>query len=293
MNQTNQAESQQWTVAEAKAWALPQLKDVSDQGYFEVDLLCAHVLECDRAHMLINIDQCLTQQQQSVFESWVHRRVQGEPVAYLIGQWGFWEDDFYVTADTLVPRPDTECLVEAVLTRWQASRPLRVLEMGVGSGAIAVTLGKYRPGWSIVATDICAKALSVAQENARRLGAVSIQWKLGNWYDAIAADQRFDLIISNPPYIEAGADALGEIGVKYEPQQALVSGKEGLDALTVIIEKAHQYLNPGGSLVLESAPFQINKISELMVQSNLVYQGVEQDLSGHDRVSIGQYLGQK
>jgi release factor glutamine methyltransferase len=291
MNQIKQADAEQWTVTEAKAWALPQLEGVSDQACFEADLLCAHVLECDRAQILTDIDQWLTQQQRCVFESLVRRRAQGEPIAYLIGQWGFWEDDFYVTPDTLVPRPDTECLVEAVLTRWQALRSLKVLELGVGSGAIAVTLGKYQPGWNIVATDICEKALSVAQENARRLGTVSIQWKLGDWYDAIDADQQFDLIISNPPYIEEGADALQDVGVKYEPRQALVSGKEGLDALTVIIEKAHQYLNPGGSLLLESAPFQINKIAELMAQSNLVYQGVEQDLSGHDRVSIGQYLG--
>ena len=216
------------------------------------------------------------------------RRIAGEPVAYLTGHRGFRHLDLRVTPDTLVPRPETELLVELALERLAAGQALRVADLGTGSGAIALALASERPRSRVVATDACAAALAVACDNAAALGIANIEFRAGDWFAPLEGE-RFDLIAGNPPYIASDDPHLGEGDLRFEPPAALSSGVDGLDAIRAIVRDAPAHLSPGGWLLLEHGWQQGQAVRALLSTAGFEAIRTVPDLELRDRVTLGRY----
>lgn len=252
----------------------------------EADLLLAHVLGRPRTWLFTHADDEVGEEVAERFHSLVRRREQGEPVAYLTGQRGFWRFDLAVGPATLIPRPETERLVELALERLPGDQPLRVADLGTGSGAIALAIAFERPRASLVATDASEAALDVARANALRLGLANIQFRLGNWYAPVHGE-RFALIASNPPYIASGDPHLDEGDLRFEPASALASGPDGLDAIREIVAGATAHLQPGGWLMMEHGWDQGPAVRALLTLAGFADVATEPDLEGRDRVTLG------
>lgn len=215
----------------------------------------------------------------------IARRAAGEPVAYLLGRREFWSLDLQVTPATLVPRPDTELLVETALA-LTADAALEVAEPGTGSGAIALALASERPGWRITASDIDPAALAVAKANGRRLGLAGVRWLCGAWCAPLAA-ARFALVVSNPPYVQAGDPALSTGPLRFEPRRALAAGPDGLAAIRELCATGPRVLRPGGHLLLEHGCSQGPAVRALLRAAGFQAVATRRDLGGLERVSHG------
>lgn len=225
------------------------------------------------------------------FRELVVRRSAGEPVAYLLGSRGFWTLDLAVTPDTLIPRPETELLVEQAIARLDPVAPARVADLGTGSGAIALAIASERPEACVVATDLSEAALAVARRNAAANGLVGrVEFRAGDWFAPLAGEC-FQLIASNPPYIADGDAHLGEGDLRHEPPQALASGADGLDAIRTIISGAPAHLAEGGWLLLEHGFDQGPAVRELMLAAGFREVDTVRDLEGRDRVGLGRRPG--
>lgn len=251
----------------------------------EGDLLLGHVLGRGAAWLFAHGDACIDEADAARFEGLVERRAAGEPVAYLLGRRGFWTLDLAVTPATLIPRPETERLVELALERLPA-QPCAVADLGTGSGAIALAIASERPLARVVATDASTAALDVARDNARRHGLQRVQFRHGDWLEPLAGE-RFGLIASNPPYIAAGDPHLSRGDLVHEPPGALASGTDGLDAIRVIVAGASGHLRAGGWLLLEHGHDQGAAVRALLLAGGFVDVRTEQDLEARDRVSLG------
>lgn len=262
------------------------LRQAAPLDAHEAELLLAHALGVSRTWLFMHRDDPVGPAQAAAFEALVARRAAGEPVAYLVGRRGFWSFDLVVTPDTLIPRPETERLVELALERLPADRPLRLADLGTGSGAIALALAHERRHAHVVATDASAPALEVARTNARLLGLANVEFRRGDWLQPLAGE-RYDLIASNPPYIAEGDPHLARGDLRHEPARALSSGRDGLDALATIIRGAPAHLLPGGWLVLEHGYDQGDAVRALLLARG--YEAVQTvpDLEQRDRVSLG------
>ena len=231
------------------------------------------------------------------FQALAERRRAGEPLAYLLGQQEFYGRPFAVSPAVLIPRADTETLVETALEQLLLLRqqrravPLSLLELGTGSGIIAITLALEAPDTEVHAVERSPDALAVAQQNAKALGADRIHWHTGNWWQALACPRRFDLIVSNPPYIAAGDHHLQQGDLRFEPPQALAAGPDGLDDLRIIIGGAPAHLNPGGWLLLEHGYDQEAPVQALLRDAGFADVFTRRDLAGQPRVSGGRWLG--
>lgn len=223
------------------------------------------------------------------FLAWVERRRAGEPVAYLTGEREFHSLAFKVTPAVLIPRPETELLVEVALERIAPDAACRVLDLGTGSGCVAVAIARERPRARVTAADISAAALAVARENAAAHG-VDIVFLESDWFGALAG-RRYDLIVSNPPYVAEGDPHLGVGDVRFEPRGALVAGPAGLDDIETIIERAGQYLVAGGALFIEHGHEQGARVRALLLANGFGDGATRRDLSGTDRVSGGRFDG--
>jgi release factor glutamine methyltransferase len=220
------------------------------------------------------------------FADLVSRRQSGEPVAYITGRRGFWSFDLRVSPDTLIPRPETELLVEMALEYLPASRPQMVLDLGTGSGAIALALAKERPLARIIAVDASPAALAVAEANAVEQKLANIHFEHGDWFAGLA-NQRFDVIVSNPPYIEADDAHLVQGDLRFEPRSALAAGDDGLSDIRVIVHGAPGHLNPQGWLMVEHGWRQGAVIRQLFAEAGFVAVETEQDLEQRERVTLG------
>jgi release factor glutamine methyltransferase len=252
----------------------------------DAEFLLAHCLDKPRSWLYAHDDQVLDAQHCSVFEVLVQRRKQGEPVAYITGRRAFWSMDLNVTPDTLIPRPETELLVELALSRVDPESRAEILDLGTGSGAVALAIAVERPACRITAVDVSAEALAVAAANAGQLNLCNVVLEHGDWYSLLDA-RRFGIIVSNPPYIESSDAHLAIGDLRFEPHSALVSGPDGLDDIRTIIAGAHRHLLPGGWLLLEHGWHQGEAIRGLFAQAGFTDVETVRDLEQRDRVTMG------
>jgi len=258
----------------------------------EAELLLCEVLARPRSHLAAWPERELTPAQQAVFAGLLHRRLEGEPMAYLLGWRAFWSLTLRVTPAVLIPRPETELLVELALAEAGNRHPerggkhLMAADLGTGSGAIAAALARERPDWTLYATDLSAAALAVAEDNFRRLG-LPVQTRPGPWYAALPSGLCLDLIVSNPPYIPGDDPHLGQGDLPREPRAALAAGPDGLDALRILCADASGHLRPAGSILLEHGHDQGEAVRDLLRQAGFTKVRSWRDLAGHERVSGG------
>lgn len=252
----------------------------------EVQYLLQHVLNTSRAWLLAHPEAALSKTQQDDYGALMQRRLQGEPVAYLLGEREFYGLRLKVSPATLIPRPETELLVDLALQRALPHGECRVLELGTGSGAIALAIAYSRHAAEILACDVSAASLGVARINAKRLGLNNIIFVQSDWFNALGT-QLFDLIVSNPPYIAGGDPHLQCGDVRFEPPCALASGDDGLCDIRHIVSHAKPYLNCGGWLLLEHGYNHAALVRELLQQNGFSEVFSARDLAGIERVSGG------
>jgi len=260
----------------------------------EAELLLGEATGLGRARVLARLlthpDALLDAAAGRRFERLVERRRLGEPIAYILGTQGFWTLDLRVTPDTLIPRPETELLVETALAELPAQAPLMVADLGTGSGAIAAALASERPAWTLIAEDSSVAAIEVARSNARRLGLTNLHTLVGSWLAPFAATS-LDAVLSNPPYVPSGDPHLTRGDLRFEPRSALSAGADGLDAIRRIVAAAPQRLRPGGLLALEHGYDQGPAVRGVLTQAGLVAVRTKRDLAGHERVTLARRWG--
>lgn len=252
----------------------------------EIQCLLQHVLNVPRAWLLAHSERYPNETEQIRYHELLQRRLRGEPVAYLLGEREFFGIMFKVTPATLIPRPETELLVELALPRIPQQGLCRVLDLGTGSGAIALTLAHARPDIEVLGCDTSTTALAVAHANARQLAIANAAFIYSDWFEALTA-QKFNIIVSNPPYIAADDPHLARGDVRFEPISALVSGDDGLRDIRHITAHAPDYLEPGGWLLLEHGYDQAAQVRELLQQAGFDVVFSACDLAGIERVSGG------
>jgi release factor glutamine methyltransferase len=269
------------TITDALSWAKSKLDEPNDAYY----LLC-HILGKSRTYLYTWPDTSLSPEQREHYQTAVLKREQGEPVAYILGTKSFWTLDLKTSEHTLIPRPETEGLVEAALNIGDANSAYTVCDLGTGTGAIALALASERPRWAITGVDRIPEAVQLAQENAKRLGLGHVNFKQSFWFSQLQQD-KFDLIVSNPPYVETNSPYLVEGDVRFEPQSALTSGDDGLDDIRYIVEHTPTYLKSNGWLMLEHGFEQHQAVAKIMENADFVDIQALEDLNRYQRITIG------
>ena len=256
------------------------------EASLEVNLLLQHLLKVNRAWLISHDRDVLTDDQQQDFYALLQRRLVGEPIAYILGLREFYGLPLKVTQATLIPRPDTETLVEAAFQKISVNVAWDILDLGTGTGAVALAIAKHRPTCNLIGVDASVEALAVAIENAQRLDLKNVRFIKSNWFSDLAAE-RFNLIVSNPPYIAEGDCHLTQGDLRFEPRSALVSGVDGLDDIRRIIQDAQNYLKPNGWLMLEHGYDQAQSVASLLKEHGFSQIDHTQDLAGTLRVTFG------
>lgn len=256
----------------------------------EAELLLQHALHVDRAWLFAHADDEVDRVLTGQFRCYVSRRVAGEPIAYITGSREFFSLDLAVTPDVLIPRPETELLVELALEKIPREAVVQIADLGTGSGAIALAIAHERPNAQVLATDASAAALDVARGNARRLGLMNVEFAQAEWCTALG-DRVFGIIVSNPPYIAVGDAHLREGDLRFEPPLALSSGADGLDAIRTIARDARRHLVRGGWLLFEHGYDQGQPVREIFAANGYADAMTAHDLEGRDRISSARYDG--
>jgi release factor glutamine methyltransferase len=272
------------TLADALHAATARLTD-SDSPQLDAELLLAHALGVGRSHLRAHPETALDASQAHRYKNLIDARHRGEPIAYLTGEREFWSLVLKVTPATLIPRPETELLVEQALGLIPMATDWDILDLGTGSGAIALAIAKERPRCRITATDTSPEALAVASDNARALHIPNVEFLQGDWFAPVSA-QRFQMIVSNPPYIAAADPHLTQGDLRFEPQRALCSGSDGLDDIRRIATQAPRHLRPNGHLLLEHGYDQGAVVRELLQAAGFSGARSIRDLAGHERISL-------
>lgn len=256
------------------------------EAKFESQLLLQSVLKVNRAWLIAHENDALQANNYADFQALLTRRLAGEPIAYILGSREFYGLNLIVTPDTLIPRPDTETLVEAALDKIAIDAPSAILDLGTGTGAIALAIAENRPQTNIIAVDASKAALEIAERNAQSLSIDNVQFMLSHWFDALDGE-KFDVIVSNPPYIQVDDNHLTQGDLRFEPLSALASGIDGLDDIRQIITDCLIYLKPQGWLMLEHGYNQAESVTDLMAEIGLVNIETLKDLGGNHRVTLG------
>jgi release factor glutamine methyltransferase len=272
------------TVTDSLQRACNALRSHSESPRLDAEILLCNVLGISRSALIVHGANAVPGDRHAAYDQLIAQRVQGVPVAYLTGSKEFWSLNLKVTPDVLVPRPETELLVELALALLPQSEPRSVVDLGTGSGAIALAIAAERPAVHMTGVDISGPALAVAMANARTLGLLHIDWRCGCWFDALP-ERRFDLIIANPPYIASGDPALAALAA--EPALALDSGPTGLEALAAIIERAAAYLHARGRLLLEHGSTQADAVAGMLAAQGFGGIRSHPDYAGRLRVTLG------
>jgi release factor glutamine methyltransferase len=252
----------------------------------DAELLLVHILGTSRARLRSHPEEAASAAQSRRYTELLERRATGEPLAYVIGRRDFWSLRLTVTPAVLVPRPETELLVERALALRHEEFG-RVVDLGTGSGAIALTLASERPGWQVAATDVSEEALAIARTNAESLDLKRVQFLHGSWFEPLVG-RTFDLIVSNPPYVAEDDPAMQDPALRYEPRGALTPGGDGMASLRSIIEVAPDYLERDGWLLLEHGSAQAAEVTRELVARGLRHVRSHRDLAGHERMTEAQ-----
>ncbi|MBD9499185.1 peptide chain release factor N(5)-glutamine methyltransferase [Pseudomonas sp. BGr12] len=263
-----------------------QLPD-SPSARLDAELLLAAALGKPRSFLRTWPERVVSREAHDLYDRYLARRVAGEPVAYILGRQGFWSLDLEVAPHTLIPRPDTELLVETALALLPAS-PSRVLDLGTGTGAIALALACERLSWQVLGVDRIPEAVALAERNRERLRLANVAFRASHWFSAVEGE-RFALIVSNPPYIPSTDPHLKQGDVRFEPSSALVAGQDGLDDIRLIIEQAPNHLENGGWLMLEHGFDQPDAVRDLLLSRGFSAVESRRDLGGHERISLGRW----
>jgi len=267
--------------------AKKQLTEYSDSIQADVEILLCHTLECNRTYLHTWPEKNINDSQTQQFNDLLQRRIKGEPIAHITSSRSFWEFDLKVTSDTLIPRPETECLVEQALEKIPTDSRNNILDLGTGTGAIALALAYERPLSEVTAVEQSAASLKIARLNQISLKLDNLTLLKGNWFVPVEK-QVFDIIVSNPPYIEENDPHLLQGDVRFEPLSALTAGADGLNDIRHIIHHAHGFLSPHGWLMLEHGYNQAEQVRTLLEQNN--FKNIQQfnDLANQPRISAGQ-----
>jgi release factor glutamine methyltransferase len=252
----------------------------------DAELLLTHVFSTTRAHLRSHPEVIGSLAQCERYLELLERRASGEPLAYIVGKKGFWSLQLTVTPAVLVPRPETELLVERALALGPPDAA-RVVDLGTGSGAIALSLASERPNWQVTATDASAAALAIASANAQSLGLSRVEFRLGSWFEPLGG-RSFNLIVSNPPYVAPDDPAMQDPALRHEPKQALTPGKDAMASLRAIIAAAPEHLERDGWLLLEHGADQAAEVARELVARGLRYVRSHRDLAGHERMTEAQ-----
>ncbi|WP_317930971.1 peptide chain release factor N(5)-glutamine methyltransferase [Halioxenophilus sp. WMMB6] len=277
------------SIATCLRWAGTQLSE-SDSPRLDAELLLAFTLERERTYLFTWPEKPLAEAELQQFASLVAERRRGVPVAYLLGRQGFWDLTLTVTGATLIPRPETELLVELALAKPVAGT--QVLDLGTGSGAIALALARQRPDWQLLAVDNSAEALAVARHNGQRNHIGNITFLQSDWFAGLPEESHFGMIVSNPPYIDATDPHLQQGDLRFEPVTALVAAEAGLADIRRIASDARAHLAPGGWLLFEHGYNQEQACQELLNELGYAQVACHRDLNNNPRVSEGQWPGE-
>ena len=278
------------TIDRALSVGLQRLGGLQDSdSSLEAQLLLAHTLQRDRSWLYAWPEYELRAEQEQAYFEMLNRRARGVPVAYITGEREFWSLPFKMTADTLIPRPETELIVSSVLQLAAKNQAVSLLDLGTGCGAIAISLASERPSWAITATDGSSKALAVAETNADRLGTSNIRFIHGNWFGPLQSDNKFHIIVSNPPYVAENDPHLQRGDLRHEPPGALSSGPDGLNDLRQIIAGAPQWLHSAGWLLVEHGMDQAAAVRKLFQDAGFCEVNSSNDLEHRERMTMGRW----
>lgn len=268
--------------------AYQQLAAVSDSALLDAEVLLCHCLHKNRSFIRAWPEHQLTDQQAAEFLALIAQRQQGVPVAYLTGEREFWSRSFKVNPDVLIPRPDSELLIELSLDLLPTTQASKIIDLGTGSGILGITLAAERPRSKVIACDLSPTALRTAQDNAQQLQIDNVRFLASNWFSAIT-DRDFDLVISNPPYIDQHDPHLQQGDVRFEPDSALISAENGLQDIRLLADQARQHLKPGGYLLIEHGYDQQTAVQALFKRFNYQQITTHPDYAGNPRVTSGQW----
>lgn len=274
------------SIGEALFAAAQRLQASSSSARIDAEVLLCHALDCHTAHLAAWPEKNLSVEQSRQFDQLISRRESGTPIAYLTGQREFWSLALDVSPATLIPRPETETLVEFVLKQFENQKVMQLVDLGTGSGAIALAIASERPEWKITATDISKEALAVAQKNAEKHHIRNVEFSISHWFDALE-NQSFDIIVSNPPYVAEADPHLSTGDIRFEPPHSLVSGRSGMDDIEVITAAAPQYLKADGWLVLEHGYDQKQQVFDCLKKAGFRTIIQKSDLSNLPRMTAG------
>ena len=277
------------TISQTLSDARLHLQTASPTPAVDASILLCHTLDCNSSHLIAWPEKELTPQQAAAFARALKRRMAGEPIAYITGEREFWSLSLKVSSDVLIPRPETETLVEFVLELFSDRSKMKIADLGTGSGAIACALASEHPHWQIVATDISAAALDIARINASTHRLENIHFHHGAWFEPVN-DHDFDLIISNPPYVAVDDPHLTEGDLRFEPEYALASGEQGLDAISILSQRAGDYLTPGGWLIVEHGYDQQQAVHDCFKQAGFEKIVQLTDLAALPRATAGRFM---
>ena len=276
-------------IQQALQQASQNLAESSPTARLDAQVLLTHVIQCNTAHLLAWPEKKLSEEQISAYQRLIQQRQQGLPVAHLTGSREFWSLNFSVNNSTLIPRPETETLIEFILDKFSDREKIKLLDMGTGTGAIAITIATEKPGWKIFASELSADALKLAIDNSNTHQTDNISFVQSNWFNNIKHND-FDIIVSNPPYIANGDPHLLAGDVRFEPQSALSAGETGMDDIEHLCAHATNYLTKNGCLIVEHGYNQKQLVSACFAKNGYVEIEHKNDLSGHIRMTAGKKL---
>jgi release factor glutamine methyltransferase len=273
-------------IQQALLQARQNLADSSPTARLDAQVLLSHILQCNTAHLLAWPEKKLNQEQLTNYQHLIQQRQQGVPVAHLTGSREFWSLNFSVNDSTLIPRPETETLVEFILDKFNDREKIKLLDMGTGTGAIAISIATEKPGWEIFASELSADALKLARHNSNNHQSSNITFIHSDWFNNIK-HKDFDIIVSNPPYIANDDPHLLAGDVRFEPQSALSAGAAGMDDIEYLCRHAKKHLKKNAWLIVEHGYNQKQLVSDCFAENGFTRIEQKQDLSGHTRMTAG------